>query len=91
MTITHLLLDIEGTTCPVSFVSEVLFPYAKQSLSSYLNDHQEDSDLKNILQAAEREWDEDPSPESIKLRQATRNQNLNLFPSFQGYRQFVER
>ena len=58
MTITHLLLDIEGTTCPVSFVSAVLFPYAKQSLSSYLNDHQEDSDLKSILQAAEREWDE---------------------------------
>ncbi|MGB0276563.1 MAG: acireductone synthase, partial [Synechococcus sp.] len=22
----HLLLDIEGTTCPVSFVSDVLFP-----------------------------------------------------------------
>ena len=73
MTITHLLLDIEGTTCPVSFVSAFLFPYAKQSLSSYLNDHQEDSDLKSILQAAEREWDRDSSPESINLRQATRN------------------
>ena len=85
MTITHLLLDIEGTTCPVSFVSEVLFPYAKQSLSSYLNDHQEDLDLKNILQAAEREWDGDPSPDSIKLRQATRNQNLNFIDSIKVY------
>ena len=85
MTITHLLLDIEGTTCPVSFVSEVLFPYAKQSLSSYLNDHQEDLDLKNILQAAEREWDGDPSPDSIKLRQATRNQNQNFIDSIKVY------
>lgn len=85
MTITHLLLDIEGTTCPVSFVSEVLFPYAKQSLSSSLDDHQEDPDLKNILQEAEREWDRDPSPESINLRQATRNQNLNFIDSINVY------
>ena len=85
MTITHLLLDIEGTTCPVSFVSEVLFPYAKQSLSSYLNDHEEDPDLKNILQAADREWDADPSPDSINRRQASRKQNLNFIDSIKVY------
>mgnify|MGYP007000337677 CR=1 len=26
----HLLLDIEGTTCPVTFVSNILFPFAKR-------------------------------------------------------------
>ena len=26
--ISHVLLDIEGTTCPVSFVTGTLFPYA---------------------------------------------------------------
>lgn len=30
------LLDIEGTTTSISFVSEVLFPYARRELSSFL-------------------------------------------------------
>ncbi|SPN98324.1 probable Enolase-phosphatase E1 [Cephalotrichum gorgonifer] len=30
------LLDIEGTVCPISFVKDVLFPYALQSLSESL-------------------------------------------------------
>jgi len=32
--ISHILLDIEGTTCPVSFVGQVLFPYAAERLES---------------------------------------------------------
>ena len=36
--ISHLLLDIEGTTCPVSFVAEVLFPYATARLNSFLQE-----------------------------------------------------
>jgi methionine salvage enolase-phosphatase E1 len=36
MKTTHILLDIEGTTCPVSFVSEVLFPYARAGLAEFL-------------------------------------------------------
>jgi enolase-phosphatase E1 len=34
--IDHVLLDIEGTTCPVSFVAEVLFPYARAQLPRFL-------------------------------------------------------
>ncbi|MEA5444062.1 acireductone synthase [Cyanobium gracile UHCC 0281] len=30
------LLDIEGTTCPVPFVSQVLFPYARERLDGFL-------------------------------------------------------
>ncbi len=30
------LLDIEGTTCPVPFVSQVLFPYARERLDDFL-------------------------------------------------------
>ena len=33
------LLDIEGTTTPVSFVYDVLFPYAVERLSSYVASH----------------------------------------------------
>ncbi|XP_060681634.1 enolase-phosphatase E1 [Hemiscyllium ocellatum] len=45
------LLDIEGTTTPISFVKDVLFPYIKENVKSYLHTHwdekecQEDVDL----------------------------------------------
>ncbi len=32
----HFLLDIEGTTAPISFVHEVLFPFAKERLDEFL-------------------------------------------------------
>lgn len=33
------LLDIEGTTTPISFVYDVLFPYARKALEGYVHDH----------------------------------------------------
>ena len=33
------LLDIEGTTTPVSFVYDVLFAYAREHAKSYLEEH----------------------------------------------------
>jgi enolase-phosphatase E1 len=40
--ITHLLIDIEGTTAPISFVKEVLFPYSYQRLADFVIQHQID-------------------------------------------------
>lgn len=37
--IRHVLLDIEGTTTPIAFVHEVLFPYARSRVKSYLAAH----------------------------------------------------
>ncbi|TGL56862.1 acireductone synthase [Leptospira jelokensis] len=36
----HNLLDIEGTTAPIAFVHEVLFPYAKKHIHSFLGKYQ---------------------------------------------------
>ena len=33
------LLDIEGTTTPISFVHQVLFPYAAQAVEAFLQQH----------------------------------------------------
>ena len=44
--ITHLLLDIEGTTCPITFVSSVLFPYAKRQLKAYLDLNSSDDEVR---------------------------------------------
>ena len=32
----HILLDIEGTTSSLAFVADVLFPYARRELESFL-------------------------------------------------------
>jgi enolase-phosphatase E1 len=43
------LLDIEGTTTPVSFVYEVLFPYARERLTPFLKQHWDDQDTQDEL------------------------------------------
>ena len=41
-----ILLDIEGTTTPVSFVYETLFPFARRRLRSYLSEHWGREDIR---------------------------------------------
>ena len=65
----HLLLDIEGTTCPVSFVSDVLFPFAKKELSRYITQCWNKSPNNKTIQAARKEWKDDQSGESMKIKQ----------------------
>ena len=38
------LLDVEGTTSPISLISEQLFPYARRHLRTYLYEHAGDPD-----------------------------------------------
>ena len=44
------VLDIEGTTTPISFVFNILFPYARQHLSDYLSANRESPELQSIVQ-----------------------------------------
>ena len=69
MSIHHLLLDIEGTTCPASYVSETLFPYATEHLPSFVSKNMRDNEVRNILKAAEHEWMNDNCEASIKLKE----------------------
>ena len=50
-----ILLDIEGTTTPVSFVYEVLFPYARQHLREFLQGHSENAEVNSLISALERQ------------------------------------
>ena len=43
------LLDIEGTTSPVSLVSEQLFPFARKHLEAYLRDHWSEAETQADL------------------------------------------
>ncbi|MCA9519810.1 MAG: acireductone synthase [Myxococcales bacterium] len=51
MTIEVVLLDIEGTTTAKSFVFDVLFPYARAHLESYVAEHRDDPRVREILRA----------------------------------------
>ena len=67
--IRSILLDIEGTTCPVSFVASVLFPYARERLASYLEINQGDPEVQALLAATQAAFATDPNPEVEALRQ----------------------
>jgi enolase-phosphatase E1 len=41
-----ILLDIEGTTTPIDFVYQVLFPFARRRIGDYLNTHWSTDDVQ---------------------------------------------
>lgn len=54
-----IVLDIEGTTTPVSFVYEVLFPFAHEHLAAYVASHAGDAELDDVVRLLTREWEDD--------------------------------
>lgn len=65
-----ILLDIEGTTCPVDFVASVLFPYARERLASYLETNLDDPKVRALMAATQAAFAADPNPEVRALYQA---------------------
>lgn len=53
------VLDIEGTTTPITFVYDVLFPFARSALRSYLRDHLDAPELREPLRRLQEEWTQD--------------------------------
>jgi enolase-phosphatase E1 len=51
-----ILLDIEGTTTPVTFVTEVLFPFARKALPSFVREHLESVHLREPFRRLHEEW-----------------------------------
>ena len=66
--ISHILLDIEGTTCPVSFVTNTLFPYAQTELKNFLEIHRNNPSIKQLIKNADEEWRQDNDEHSAILR-----------------------
>lgn len=46
------VVDIEGTVTPISFVKEILFPYSRQRLSKFVLLHQRDPEVVSALDEA---------------------------------------
>ena len=62
------LLDIEGTTTPIAFVTETLFPYARTHLPEYLRTHWATPECRTAIDRLQAEYEadraagEDPPP-----------------------------
>lgn len=54
-----LLLDIEGTTTPIDFVYNILFPYARQHVKAYLDERARAADLQADIRGLVEENSED--------------------------------
>ena len=50
-----ILLDIEGTTTPIAFVTETLVPYARTHLRAYLRRHGESPQSVSLMESFRRE------------------------------------
>ncbi len=44
-----IVTDIEGTTTPIRFVTETLYPYARQRIPGYLHEHGDDPQVQGII------------------------------------------
>lgn len=68
-----IVTDIEGTTSSISFVRDVLFPYARQRLPGFVATHGEKPDVQHWLHEAARE---------AGLVEATRQEIIELLLSW---------
>ncbi|WP_349616890.1 acireductone synthase [Azotobacter salinestris] len=58
MPIRAILTDIEGTTSAVSFVFDVLFPYAREHLPAFVHQHATEAEVAALLEAVRAECGE---------------------------------
>ena len=69
--IRQVLLDIEGTTCPVSFVSGTLFPYAASNLERFLETRSADPQVREMVAEVAEAWRSDQDLEAQALYKQT--------------------
>jgi enolase-phosphatase E1 len=53
--ITAIVTDIEGTTSSLSFVKDVLFPYAREHVAEFVRSHGRDAAVRKLLEAVQAE------------------------------------
>jgi enolase-phosphatase E1 len=60
-----IVLDVEGTTTPISFVYDVLFPYARVRMSSFLQTHPGDPEVLTHVHLLREEHEADQENETL--------------------------
>lgn len=79
--------DIEGTTTSLSFVKEVLFPYAREHMQAFVNRHADDPKVREQLDAVCREVDKTLTDQQIVtqlLRWIDEDKKITPLKALQG-------
>lgn len=82
-----IVTDIEGTTSSLSFVKDVLFPYASEHLADYVVAHRDAPEIREQLEAVNREVGRELSlDEAVQqlLRWIDEDKKLTPLKSLQG-------
>ncbi|MGZ4957735.1 MAG: acireductone synthase [Methylomonas sp.] len=82
-----IVTDIEGTTSSLSFVKDVLFPYARAHLPSFVRQHQNDAEVAPLLEDACRKAGTDLDCEQLIsqfIDWIERDQKITPLKSLQG-------
>ncbi len=59
------LVDIEGTTSPISFVKNVLFPYSKERLEKFIKENKDNPEVKRIIDDIKKEVGKELSTDEV--------------------------
>ncbi len=83
-----IVTDIEGTTSAIDFVTQVLFPYARERLGSYIDEHAQQPKVKAILQEVARtaklDAEDYPALSAELARWIDQDRKLTPLKSLQG-------
>jgi enolase-phosphatase E1 len=74
-----LVIDIEGTTTPVAFVYDVLFPFARRELRSYLRENLDGLHLREPLRQLREEWLQDQTRGAAPPSWSENDRGLRVF------------
>lgn len=76
-----IVTDIEGTTSSLSFVKDVLFPYARQHMADYVYTHANEPAVQEQLQAVKQEMGGNPDlPQMIDQLHSWIDQDKKITP-----------
>jgi enolase-phosphatase E1 len=73
MKYTVVVTDIEGTTTPISFVHDVLFPYASKHVAGFLSSRWSDERVQEAVELLRQQ---------VSIKNLALNKQFNSFPPF---------
>ncbi|WPH01204.1 Enolase-phosphatase E1 [Acrodontium crateriforme] len=80
------LLDIEGTVCPISFVKETLFPYAIRALPDVLSTKWDEAEFRSYRDAFPEEYRSSPATLQAHVEDLTRRDvKVAYLKNLQGF------
>ncbi len=82
-----ILTDIEGTTSSLSFVKDVLFPYARERMADFVRDHAHDAAVRTLLNdvthIVERDFSDNQITEQL-IRWIDEDKKITPLKALQG-------